>query len=127
MEKKAVKHFTDLLVWQKARELRKEVFSLVKKLPQNEKYNLDFQMRRAACSITANLAEGYGRYHYKENIQFCRQSRGSIYELQDHIITCFDQGYIKEETYNSLQELILEVIRLMDGYIKFLNNELKKS
>jgi len=127
LEKKAVKHFTDLLVWQKARELRKEVFSLVKKLPQNEKYNLDFQMRRAACSITANLAEGYGRYHYKENIQFCRQSRGSIYELQDHIITCFDQGYIKEETYNSLQELILEVIRLMDGYIKFLNNELKKS
>lgn len=127
MEKKAVKHFSDLLVWQKARELRQEVFSLVKKLPQNEKYNLDFQMRRAACSITANLAEGYGRYHYKENNQFCRQSRGSIYELQDHIITCFDQGYIKEETYNSLQELMLEVIRLMDGYIKFLNNELKKS
>lgn len=84
-------------------------------------------MRLAACSITANLAEGYGRYHYKENIQFCCQSRGSIYELQDHIITCFDQGFINEEKYNSLKKLILEIIRLIDGYIKFLNNEIKKS
>ena len=50
----------------------------VKILPEEEKYNLSSQMRRAAVSITANIAEGYGRYHYQENIQFCRQSRGVL-------------------------------------------------
>jgi hypothetical protein len=59
---------------------------VIPNLPQTEKYNLDNQIRRAAVSITANIAEGYGRYHYLRRIQFYRISRGSLYELKDHLI-----------------------------------------
>ncbi len=72
------KTFEDLEVYKAAREFRKKIYRLIKKLLGEEKFNLVGQMRRAATSLTNNLAEGYGRYHYQENIQFCRQSRGSL-------------------------------------------------
>ena len=75
-------HFTDLLCWKKGAELRKLIYSIARKLPENEKFILGNQLRRAAVSITSNIAEGYGRFHYQENIQYCRQSRASIYELK---------------------------------------------
>ncbi len=53
-------------------------------------------MRRAKFSVTNNISEGYSRYHYQENIQFCRQSRGSICELIDDFNECYDEGYINE-------------------------------
>jgi len=70
------------------------VYSVIRDLPTEEKYDLASQMRRAAISSSANIAEGYGRFHYQENIQFCRISRGSMYETQDHLITCIDNQYI---------------------------------
>lgn len=123
MEKRAVKHFTDLIAWQKTREIKQKIYKIIQSFPEEEKYNITSQMRRAACSVTANIAEGYGRYHYKENIQFCRLARGSIYELQDHLITSFDQNYIKADIFNELDNDILEAIRLIDGYIRFLKLE----
>ena len=81
----AYQSFEELEVYQLARELRKEIYSLTKKLPVEEKFNLAGQMRRAATSLTNNIAEGHGRYHYQENIQFCRQSRGSLMELIDDL------------------------------------------
>ncbi len=123
MEKKAVRHFTDLVVWQKAREIRQKIYSIIKTFPEEERYNLNLQMRKAACSVTTNITEGYGRYHYKENIQFCRLARGSIYELQDHLITSLDQNYVKADIFNELDNDILEAIRLVDGYIRFLKSE----
>jgi four helix bundle protein len=76
MEKRIIHTFEELEVYKLAREFRKEIGKLIKKLPEVEKYNLKSQMRRAKLSVTNNIAEGYGRYHYQENIQFCRQSRG---------------------------------------------------
>jgi 23S rRNA-intervening sequence protein len=64
--------FKDLQVWQLARDLRREAYNLVRRFPSEEKYALANQVRRAAISVTANIAEGFGRYHYQENIQFCR-------------------------------------------------------
>jgi len=123
MVKGKVRHFTDLEVWKQARELRNELYSLIKILPPEEKYNLADQIRRDAVSITSNIAEGYGRYHYQESIQFCRQSRGSLYEIQDHLITCLDQDYIPREKYDELYELTFHVIRILDGYIRYLRKK----
>jgi four helix bundle protein len=66
-------------------------------LPKEEKFNLDIQIRKASVSSTSNTAEGYGRYHYQEGIQFYRISRGSLFELKDHLISCYDIGYIADE------------------------------
>jgi len=75
-------------------------------------------MRRAVVSITANLAEGFGRFSYQENIQFCRQSRGSTYELRDHLTTALDAGYITPEEYKEHDLQALSVIKLINGYIR---------
>ena len=95
-DEKAIRSFEDLEVWKACREVRTFVAKLVKKLPVEEKYRLKDQMIRAARSTTANLAEGFGRFHYQENIQFCRQTRGSLYELLDHLITGKDDGPFSE-------------------------------
>jgi len=126
MEKGPIKHFTDLQVWKLARQLRNELYNLIKILPVEEKYNLSDQIRRDTVSITSNIAEGYGRYHYQENIQFCRQSRGSLYEIQDHLITCLDQNYISKDNFDKLNNLVLNTIRTLDGYIRYLSNQKKK-
>lgn len=95
-----IKSFEELNCWKAARILRNEVKDLIKTFPQDEKYGLVSQMRRASRSVTHNIAEGYGRFHYKENIQFCRTSRGSLYELLDQFITALDETYITQEEYN---------------------------
>jgi len=68
----------NLDVYKRAREFRKEIYKLARKLPAEERFNLASQMRRAAVSITNNIAEGHGRFHFQESIQFFRHSRGSM-------------------------------------------------
>ena len=79
------------------------------------------QIIRAVRSTTQNIAEGYGRFHYKENIQYCRVSRASLYELPDHLITCKDNEYINDNVYSSLREETIVAIKLINGYIRYLN------
>lgn len=76
MEK--IKSFDDLNCWKAARELRIEISNLISKFPESEKFELILQMRRVSRSVTHNIADGYGRFHFKENIQFCRVARGSL-------------------------------------------------
>jgi four helix bundle protein len=73
----------DFELYQLARAFRKRVYLLIKQLPVQERYCLASQMRRAAVSVSNNVAEGHGRWHYQENIQYCRVSRGSVAELVD--------------------------------------------
>jgi four helix bundle protein len=112
--------FEDLEVWQLARELRKEMSSLVKTFPSDERYRLCDQMIRASRSVTANIAEGYGRYHYQENIQYCRQSRGSLFELTDHLTVALDEGYISDDLFSERKEKTFVVIKKLNGYIHYL-------
>jgi four helix bundle protein len=70
--------FETLEVWKEARILRKEISNLVKQFPSVEQFRLSDQMIRASRSVTANITEGHGRYHFQESIQFCRQARGSL-------------------------------------------------
>jgi four helix bundle protein len=86
--------FRDLEVWQRCREIRKKIWSLTKRFPKEEKYRLSDQMIRSSRSAMNLIAEGYGRFHYQENIQFCRQARGSLYKLIDHVLVAEECEYI---------------------------------
>ena len=114
----AIKDFTDLEVWRAARQLRIEMYKLAQTLPDVERFGLASQLRRAAVSVTANLAEGYGRYGYQENAQHCRQARGSLYELRDHLITCVDQGYLSPADGKKLDTIARRVIQMVNGYLR---------
>ncbi|MEO8210247.1 MAG: four helix bundle protein [bacterium] len=115
--------FEDLEVWKKSRELRLELIAIVKDFSQDEKYRLTNQIITAARSVTNNIAEGYGRFHFQENIQFCRQARGSLYELIDHLIISFDEKYITEEKFYDLKFKIYNIIKILNGYISYLKKQ----
>ncbi|MDD2889408.1 MAG: four helix bundle protein [bacterium] len=115
--------FETLEVWKKSRELRKEFSKFVKTLPVGERLKLGDQIIRASRSVTANIAEGYGRYHFQENIQFCRQARGSLYELLDHSTVALDEEYISEEKFNNFRIKIFKNIKILNGYISFLRRK----
>lgn len=82
--------FRDLETWKQAREFRNLIVEIVKGFPSEEKYMLINQSIRSSRSITANIAEGFGRYHHQENIQFCRMAKGSLSETLDHMICALD-------------------------------------
>jgi four helix bundle protein len=119
---KKIADFTDLETWKFARQLRGELYHVVQTFPPDEKFVLSAQIKRAAISVTTNLAEGYGRYSYQENVQFCRQSRGSLYELRDHLTSAVDAGYIPQERYKQLDALAVSAIQLVNGYIRATRN-----
>ena len=112
--------FRDLDVWKKCREIRVLIWKLCKKFPAEKKYKLTDQMIRASRSSTNNIAEGYGRFHFQENIQFCRQSRGSLFELIDHVLVAEECEYIDGKEKKELIEHIISAIRLVNGYVKYL-------
>ena len=122
MEKAKYDDFRDLDVWKKCRDIRKKVWELCKTLPAEEKFRLADQMIRSSRSATSNIAEGYGRFHYQENIQFCRQSRGSLYELIDHILVAEECEYLDEQQTENLIDEIKAAIRTLNGYIKYLKS-----
>ena len=112
--------FEDLEVYKAAREYRKKIYQLIKELPAEEKYNLAGQMRRAALSLTNNIAEGHGRYHYQENIQFCRVSRGSLMELIDDLNVCIDEKYFSIDYLEELKKEGYKINKMLNGYIAYL-------
>ncbi|PYV22808.1 MAG: four helix bundle protein [Acidobacteria bacterium] len=105
-------------VWRSARVLRVEIYKVAKLLPDFEKFGLATQLRRAATSVTANIAEGYGRFGYQENVQLCRQARGSVYELRDHLTTCVDEGYLDLAEAKKLDGMAQRVAQMLNGYIR---------
>ena len=115
---KPVKDFTDLEAWQLARELRKRVYEISQKFPTQERAVLTNEIRRAALSVTANIAEGFGRYSFQENLQYCRQARGSAYELRDHLTTALDAGYLSQQVWQAADQFAQRVIQVINGYIR---------
>lgn len=120
MEKTKFRTFEDLEVYKLAREFRKKIYKLTDELPEKERYNLVGQMRRASVSLTNCIAEGHGRYHYQENIQFLRQSRGSLEELIDDLNICIDEKYAEEVRISKLKEEGYELLKKLNGYISYL-------
>jgi len=122
MEEGKYNDFRDLEVWKQCKGVRNKIWRLCKDFPREEKYRLSDQMIRASRSSTACIAEGYGRYHYQENIQFCRQSRGSLYELIAHVDVAEECQYIDKNQAETLIEQIKTAIRILNGYLKYLKN-----
>jgi four helix bundle protein len=114
--------FEDLDVYKKAREFRKRMYAAARKLPDFEKYELGRQIRRASVSLTNNIAEGHGRYHYLDEIKFQLQSRGSLAELIDDLNVSQDEDYLSAAEIVELKEQAKEVQRLINGYIRFLRS-----
>jgi four helix bundle protein len=110
----------DFELYKFAREFRKRAYCLLKQLPPDERYALANQMRRAAVSVSNNIAEGHGRWHYQENIRFCRISRGSVDELIDDFNTCQDEGYGDGKLAEQLKVQAYDLIRRINSYIAYL-------
>jgi four helix bundle protein len=115
-----VRTFEDLDVWKVCRELREQLSTLSRSFPKEERHRLTDQIIRASRSVTANLAEGYGRFHYAENIQFVRQARGSLYEVLDHLTVARDEKYVSEEIFKTMQENVLRAVSVVNGFIRYL-------
>ena len=123
MEHKSFRSFEELECWKACTIVRRFILKLVKSYPKEETYGLVSDMKRAACSTTHNIAEGFGRYHYQENIQFCRHSRGSLYELIDQLITSKDEEYIDDAQYTEGRDLIAHALKVLNGYISYLSRQ----
>ena len=116
-------NFTDLEVWKKARVFRNKIFNLTTNFPKEERYSLTDQLLRASRSVTANIAEGHGRYHFQENIRFCRIARGSLFEVLDHLICAADCQLITQEQLLGFKEELEQINRILNGYIGYLKKQ----
>jgi four helix bundle protein len=96
--------FEDLEVYRLAREFRKAIYEVTRKVPTHEKFELASQMRRAAVSLTNNIAEGHGRYHFLDQIKFQLQARGSLTELIDDLNICSDEKYLPADEVAELKK-----------------------
>ena len=117
---KTYRSFEDLDVYKAARDLRRRFYQVAKSLPESEKFNLNLQIRRAAVSLTNNLAEGHGRFHYTDNIRFVLISRGSLEELMDDLNICEDEGYATPSQLAPLRADCASLMRQLNGYIRYL-------
>ena len=114
--------FEDLEVYQLAREFRRAVYRVAEKLPETERFGLASQIRRAAVSLTNNIAEGHGRYHFLDQIKFLLQSRGSLEELLDDLNVCEDEKHLAISAADELEERGWRVHKVINGYIRFLRS-----
>lgn len=114
-------HYYELPVYKSCRVFRKKVSALVRKyFPKAEEFLLKAQILDSSRSVTANIAEGFGRFHYQENIQFCRQSRGSLDETLEHMVTAYDDKNITREILSGINKDYKECLKQLNGYIKYL-------
>jgi four helix bundle protein len=114
--------FEDLDVYKTAREFRKAMYAVNRRLPDFEKYDLQSQIRRAAVSLTNNMAEGHGRFHYPDQIRFFLHSRGSLEELVDDLNVCLDENYLSADEVAKLKEQAQEVQILINAYLGYLRS-----
>ena len=120
----SINSYKDLLIWQKGIDLAVDVYSLTGDFPEVEKFALSSQIKRAASSIPANIAEGYGRQSTKSYSQFVKISRGSLFELETHLILAERLNYIvKTELYNKIKDQIIEEGKMINSFIKKLDDK----
>lgn len=117
-----IESFEDLECYKACRLVRLEAAKFTKTLPKDERYRLIDQMIRASRSTTANIAEGFGRHHHQENLQYLRQARGSLFETLEHYNTCFDEGFISVDDYRLRREEIETAIKILNGFIRYIQS-----
>ena len=118
-----ISSYKDLLVWQRAMELVLYIYPLTRRFPREEQYGLSIQVRRAASSVAANIAEGQGRCTRGEFLQFLGNAQGSLRETETHLILAQRLGYISSPEYRAAEERIAECGRLLSGLSKALRRK----
>jgi four helix bundle protein len=113
-----IRTFRDLIAWQKAMQLAKQVYLATASMPDSERFGLTAQMRRAAVSIPSNMAEGHGRQSLPDYIRFLKMARGSLMELQTQLILSEDLAYL--HIPRELNDLQAETDRVLQGLIRSL-------
>ncbi len=115
------KGLDSLEVWKRSIAFAKLIHEKVLPiLPVEEKWGLVSQLRRASQSISANIAEGYGRYYYQEGVRFCYIARGSLEESYSHLVLANKFQYLPNDLFEDLKKEINEINRMLNGYITFL-------
>ena len=118
----AYNHFYELPVYKSLRAFRKKISILVNKYIPKGEFDLKRQVLKSSRSLTANCAEGFGRFHHQENIQYCRQSRGSLTETLEHMITAYDEKYISKETLKDVNKDYKKCLWELNKYLKYLKS-----
>ena len=126
MEKRKTEKFEDLIAWQKARELTKEVYHISGRGDFAKDYGLKDQIRRAAISIMSNIAEGFDRGGRSEFHHFVVIAKGSCAEVRSQLYIAYDIGYISKEEFNILNDMTLELSRFLGGLRKSIDKQRKK-
>lgn len=113
-----IEQFTDLEAWQEGHKLVLEIYKITKNFPKEEMFGIISQIRRSASSITANIAEGFGRFHYKDKQNFFYHARGSACETENFLVLAKDLGFLKEEDFDRVYMRLKSVERLLKGMIR---------
>jgi four helix bundle protein len=116
-----VMNLDQLEVWRLARDFAVMIYKrVVPSLPASEKYNLADQLKRAAASIPANIAEGHGRFYFQDNVRFCYIARGSLTEVQSHLSLAKELGFISPEIYAATTREAESVAKAINSWIAYL-------
>lgn len=124
LENNKIKIFSDLNAWKEGHKFAIMIYETTKTFPDEEKFGLISQMKRAAVSITSNIAEGFSRYGYAEKIRFYHIAQGSVTELQNQLIIAKDLEYLKKTDFENLFAQSIIVHKLINGIIKASRNKL---
>jgi four helix bundle protein len=125
MEK--VNMFRSLIVWQKGHQLVLDIYRITRSFPEEEKFGIVPQMRRAVISITANISEGYRKIGKKDKLRFFNMSQGSLAEVSNFIIIAKDLQYVSEDEYALLNNEIREIDRLLESYCAKISKDIHTS
>ena len=124
---KTIKTFEDLEVWQKSKNLTLQIYDIAIAFPKDEMYGITSQIKRAALSVPANLAEGFGRYHFLDKAKFYLNARGSLYELKSHLIIAKELQFIESgkaaDLLQIIEQLSLQINNLINATRKLRKNE----
>lgn len=116
--------FEGLKVWQKSHQLMLDIHRrLLPLMPKTERYGLIDQIRRLSKSVGANIAEGYGRFYYGDNVRFCYNARGSLDETLNHVRVAADLNYCPAELHQQFRQEIGEIRKMLNGYIAWLKRQ----
>ena len=126
MERNEIFNYKNLVAYQRAKEMVKEVYRLLKKFPREEQYALCDQLRRASTSVTSNIAEGTNRQTYPDKIHFLEIAYGSLMEVNSQMDVACDLGYITPDDLARIEEVIVGVVKPLSGLRASYQARLKK-
>ncbi|MBI2196827.1 four helix bundle protein [Candidatus Daviesbacteria bacterium] len=122
-----IKSFEDLEVWQLSVELAVKIYQLLSFFPKEEKYGIIDQLKRAIVSISANIAESFGRFHYKDSVKFLYNARGSLQESRSHLLVAEKLGQIPKSKYEEYSQILKDLKNLEVKLNNFISVIIKRS